>query len=394
MTKPKLLWHSNAPHAGTGYAQQTALFAESIAGDYDLGISAFYGVEGSPIRYRDVPVYPALANTHGNETIREHAKIHFGGELRDGMVVTLMDVWVLDPAVWRELNVASWVPIDHEPLPPPIADYFRRSTAVPIAMSRFGEQQLKDAGLSPLYCPHAIDTSIYRPLDQAESRRDTQIPEHAFVVGMVAANKGRSPSRKCFYESLSAFKMLLDQVPSAMLYLHTELSGLFDGVNLPELIDFLRIPREAVLFCDQYRAVHYPFPAETMAKLYSSFDVLLSPSMGEGFGIPTVEAQAAGVPVIVSDFSAQPELCGAGWKVSGRRTYTALKAEQFIPDVTDIADALTQAYAMRGNKSLRSEARKFALAYDLDRVYDEFMRPALLDASERFADREPVTVSA
>ena len=99
--KPKLLWHSNAPHAGTGYAQQTALFTPRLREEWDVGVSAFYGVEGSPIRYKDVPVYPALAQTYGNETIRDHAKVHFPEhELRNGLVLTLMDVWILNPAVW------------------------------------------------------------------------------------------------------------------------------------------------------------------------------------------------------------------------------------------------------------------------------------------------------
>lgn len=395
MTNPDLLWHSNAPHSPTGYGTQTALFCKHLKDHYNLGISAFYGVEGAPMKWAGIPVYPALGQTYGNETILSHADVHYANDLRGGLTVTLMDVWVLDPAIWRQLNLCCWVPVDHEPLPPPIAEFFHATQAVPLAMSRFGERMLRDAGLDPLYAPHGVDTTVYRPHPKDAARESLNVPQDAFVVGMVAANKG-NPSRKCFAESLEAFKALHDQHTDALLYMHTEYSGRFDGVNLPDLIDAIGVPRSAVLFPDQYRVVHYPYPLARMAEIMSAFDVLLMPSAGEGFGIPAIEAQACGVPVIVSDFSAQPELVGAGWLVSGQRHYTPLKAWQFKPDVADIYDALKRAYALSDSDraNAAAKARAFAQQYDIHAVLDEFMLPALEQARERFEDRKPLAVAA
>jgi glycosyltransferase involved in cell wall biosynthesis len=389
--KPRLIWNSNSPLAGTGYAVQTALFAPRLKDKWNIAIAAFYGVEGSPISFQGVPVYPGLGQTYGNETIRDHASVHFGGDLRGGLTFTLQDVWVLNPAIWREMNSVHWTPIDHEPCPPPISGYFHATAAVPIAMSRFGEEQLRNAGVEPLYCPHGVDTSTYKPVPKAEAREATNIPKDAFVVGMVAANKG-NPPRKCFMEAFQAFKAFRDRHPEAILYLHTEMSGKFDGVNIPEAIDLAGVDRSSVVFCDQYRVVHYPFPPETMAKIYSSFDVLLMASGGEGFGVPTVEAQACGVPVIVSDFSAQPELVGAGWTVSGTRHYTPLKAWQFIPNVEDMVAALEAAYG-RSRAERREDARKarkLAESYDVERVLHDHMIPALDAAWENFEARKPM----
>lgn len=389
--KQKLIWHSNSPWAGTGYATQTALFAPKIAEHYNLAISAFYGLEGGVIPWNGIPVLPAASpDGYGNDTIREHSGM-FGCDT----VFTLMDVWVLDPAVWSGLNIVSWVPVDHDPCPEPVLNHFRQTDAVPLAMARFGERTLRDAGLDPLYCPHGIDTKAYRPQDRSEAREAVGIDADSYVVGMVAANKG-NPSRKCFAEALEAFKAFRDLHKNAKLFLYTEALGRFGGVNLPELIQRLGIPSDAVIFPDQYRTVFYPNTPEKMGEIISTFDVLLAPSAGEGFGIPVIEAQACGVPVIVSDFSAQPELVGAGWLVEGSRTYTAIGSWQFKPSVQDILNALKRCHARsdREIEDMSGRARAHAEQYDVALVFENHMLPALEEAGKRFEARKPQALKA
>jgi glycosyltransferase involved in cell wall biosynthesis len=118
--------------------------------------------------------------------------------------------------------------------------------------------------------------------------------------------------------------------------------------------------------------------AEHLVVLYSAFDVLLNPSMGEGFGIPIVESQACGVPVIVSDHSAMTELCGAGWLVTGDPWWDAMQEAFFIaPAIDGVLAALEAAYEERANEDLRAYAVEFAQGYDADVVTEEFWLPAL-----------------
>ena len=391
--KPKLLWHSNSPTVSTGYGQQTAIFLERLKDSYDVACSAFYGVEGAVIPWKGIPILPGVGGTYGNEEIRAHLGM-FGGN-DPVTVITLMDVWVLDPQVWSGLDLACWVPVDHDPAPGPVVNFFKNSGAIPIAMARFGEKMLRDAGLDPLYVPHAIDTKAYRPHDKAESRRALGIEEDAYIVGMVAANKG-NPSRKCFAEALEAFKAFHDLNPKARLFLHTEATGRFGGVDLPALIHRLGLDPQTVIFTDQYRAVHFPHSAEKMGEIMSSFDVLLAPSAGEGFGIPVIEAQACGVPVIVSDFSAQPELVGAGWLVEGTRTYTAIGSWQVKPSVVDILKALKACHRRTDREvaNAAEQARAKALEYDVDTVFENYMLPALAEVHKRIEARRPKTLKA
>jgi len=53
-------------------------------------------------------------------------------------------------------------------------------------------------------------------------------------------------------------------------------------------------------------------PGEKMPGLYQSHDVLISPTVREGFGLSIAEAMACGLPVVASDCSSIPELVDHG----------------------------------------------------------------------------------
>lgn len=378
----KLLLHSNAPWAPTGYGQQTKLFAPELAEHYDLAISSFYGLEGDRLNWNDIPVFPGLGGEFGNDYLVKNAVSHFGAA-RDGLVLTLLDVWVLHPDVAGQVNMASWVPIDHSPAPPAVLNFFGRSGAIPIAMSRFGEHEL-DA-YDPLYVPHGVDTEVYKPYPKRQSREMLGADPDRFLVGMVAANKG-APSRKCFSQALQAFAEFRKKHDDAILYLHTNMNG---DEDLFAIKQALGIPDGAVCVADQYRINFRPLPPNLMAQLYSTFDVLLSPSAGEGFGVPILEAQACGIPAIVTNFSAMKEVCGSGWKVACTPRWTQQRSWQADPSVEAIIESLEQAYNLSAaeRKKASDLAVRHASDYDVKKVMADHFLPALKAVEERIEAR-------
>ena len=390
----KIMWHSNAPWVGSGYGQQSALFVPLISEmlGYESAFSAFYGLQGSRLGWvsqSGAPfiVYPGGFDGHGNDVLGAHTK-HWFGE-GGGLVVALTDPWVLAPMIVERLPMLAWTPVDHDPLMPRTHEWLMASKALPIAMSRFGERMIREAGHETVfYVPHGFDPNVFHPVVREEARDAFQIPHSAFVVGMVAMNLG-IPSRKCFAEAIQAFGIFQQHHDDALLYLHTKLETP-DGEDLPMLCKANKV---RAMSSDQY-GLALGVPASAVGAMMSGFDILLNPSRGEGFGIPMLESQACGTPVITTDFSSQPEVAPAemgNWNVGGQMTWTPFESFQKTPSVEQLVEALEEAYADSEDErhNRRHSVYAHAMAnYQARDIVETYWKPVLEQAEVEFGWRQ------
>jgi FkbM family methyltransferase len=136
-----------------------------------------------------------------------------------------------------------------------------------------------------------------------------------------------------------------------------------------------------------------------MVLRYQAFDVLLGVSMAEGCGLPLLEAQACGVPVIAGDWSAMGENVFAGWRVPIEESVpwpvSAYEACWRLPSIDAISVCLEQAYSTLQNsaeRTLLSEHARTQVVEHHDQAYlaEAYWRPVLEELARRIeAERVP-----
>lgn len=365
--KLRILWHSNSPWTPTGYGNQTALVTQGLhKAGYPIAVSSYYGLEGGILDMGGILCYPRIASTWGEDAMVNHAK-----DFKADIVISLCDIWILQTSAFKgNIKWIAWAPIDHDEVPPPVLVRAREAYKV-IAYSKHGQRAFKRKGIDALYIPHCIDTKVFYPRDKKESRKIFNIPEDAYCVGMVAQNKSL-PSRKAFQQSLEAFANFSKNKPQARIYLHTMMGTEQTGMNILEYCHHLKIA-DKIIYTAPYTYL-FKLGSEELAKLYSSFDVFLNPAMGEGFGIPIVESQACGIPVIIGNWTSMPELCGSGLTVeSSEKWWTPLAAYQYHPKVESIEKALETIFN-GDQEEYKKKAVEFTKQYDVDIVIKDWIK--------------------
>jgi glycosyltransferase involved in cell wall biosynthesis len=386
-----ILWLSVAPFAPTGYGTQTAQATRRLRdAGHNVAISVQAGLQWGKMEWDGIPLYPA-DHTRLNKRMLRHQAEDFaekcGCSPAEIQVISLFDIWPwVDRnmggmvADFKGMNIAAWLPVDSMPVSPKTCASLRTFDVTPIAMSRFGEQQLRESGFDPLYVPHGIDTNAYAPrTDRDRCKQIMGIDPEQFVVGMVAHNEGLQPARKAFPNVLQAFSAFQRDHDDAVLYLHTEPTGrAWNGLDLLGMASMFGIPESALAIVPQIPYLSGDIAPVGMSHIYSAMDVLANPSYCEGFGLPIVEAQACGTPVVVTAFSSMPELVGAGWTVGGTPWFNEAAGAMWMhPSTEEILAAFEAAYERRGDTGLREQAREFAVGYDADKVFAENWVPAL-----------------
>lgn len=388
----KICWQSNAGWSTSGYGVQTGIFTPALAqAGHEVTVAAYYGVQGSPIIKDGILNLPPLRDAYLNDIIESHM-LHTKADL----LLTFMDIWVLNPQIYGALPWCPWVPIDSEPILPATLDALKSAKWI-WAMSRWAEELIHKAELpqKTFYVPLAINTDEFRPINRAEARakigktweRDL---DGKFVVAMCSANVG-VPSRKGFFEAFSAFAELAKQYDDALLYCHTDPLGLY-GEPLDDVMALVGLDPQRVIFPNLY---HYQMGMLNPAYLntvYNAADVFLHASHGGGFEIPLVEAQAAGCPVICTAKTAMTELIFGGYPVLRTTPFMySPGALQFLPDIGELRDGLAWFHKQWewSDERARGVATERAVAYDYRHVLNTYMQPALDEIAEDLA-REAV----
>jgi len=146
----------------------------------------------------------------------------------------------------------------------------------------------------------------------------------------------------------------------------------------------------AIEYADQKNYHLWNIPTEEVANLYRAFDVFCLPSQGEGFGFPWLEAQASGCPTISVDTTGGKQLNFGGYLIPALEDYYKYSTHnswfvQAPPSAIDEQLELAYNEWLGGAvyKERRVSARKGALEYDWDIVYDKYWKPIIDKLSDK-----------
>lgn len=304
----KLLWISDAGRP-TGFGTVTHALAERLVRDYGheihvlaIGWDAKYPYEG-PLKLYRAEAGPAHNHLGYDRTLELVNRIEPDVVvLNEDIPMSLKRLTAnrFDPEkkVLGRQPIISYAPIDAYGIPQAWKDFAKLVTVVPY--TRFGAEALGLGG----YIHHGVDP-VFRRLpyvERMEVRKAFNIPPKAFVVGRIDTNSGRKDwgSTAKVMGGLTAGA----ERPVVGIF-HTKLNNPGSGVDLQAVL-----ARQKGTTCIVTNETDWP--VEDLVRLINAFDVTLSTSRGEGWGLSLAESLACGVPVVATKCSSIPEVVGPG----------------------------------------------------------------------------------
>ncbi|PFG30432.1 glycosyl transferase family 1 [Paramicrobacterium agarici] len=228
-----------------------------------------------------------------------------------GALVHRMDL-TLPPAPREVLTMhdtVAWRFSDEGTPNPAVLDEIRRAAAV-VCVSQNTAQDVADlTGRTDLRVVHpGVDERFFSPEPLSQQERESLGLSGPFVL-----HAGGASARKNLEALAAAWRIVHSSVPGVTL----AMAG-------PQH------PRRDALVADLPRVARLGRVAdELVPRLLASAEAVVVPSLYEGFGLPVIEAMAAGVPVIAARTSSLPEVAGGaavlvepdGWSIAEGMEY-------------------------------------------------------------------------
>lgn len=151
-------------------------------------------------------------------------------------------------------------------------------------------------GDEKVFVTHLAAPGNFRPAEQETARRHVR---KAYGLERFALCVGALNPAKILQSLLEAFRMISPEMCQTLAFAgpHIDVPGEFQRkVDMPSLSGRIRM-------------LGY-VGDDDLRMLYSSCEMLVYPSLYEGFGLPPLEAMACGAPVVASRNSSIPEVVG------------------------------------------------------------------------------------
>lgn len=298
----KLLWVGDAA-CPSGFAKCTHYTLDVLRRTWDVVVLGL-NYRGDPHQY-PYPIFPCWpgGDLFGVGRLEEMIDTH-----RPDLVVIQNDPWNI-PSYMAKVNrfrtpppVVGTIAVDGKNVKGTALNGLARA----LFWTKFARDEAAKGGMTVPsgIVPLGVDLNVYKPGPRDLARKRMGFSGdvlEGFIVGNVNRNQPRKHldlTIKYFAEWVTSFG-----VDDAFLYLHVAPTG-EKSVDCQQLAQYYGIA-DRVLVAEP--AVFVGASEYWMQQTYCAFDVQVSTTQGEGWGLTTLEGMACGVPQIVPDWSALGE---------------------------------------------------------------------------------------
>jgi glycosyltransferase involved in cell wall biosynthesis len=314
-----VMWHSwiNAPSGYAVSSQYLVLAMEQLGVDVRYGY--VYGVEEPPNddeRIMEVRRKPKDLDI--TQVVYGQGDVFFKNSGRYRVGYSMLEVTGIPPDWVEQANSLDeiWVP-----------SHFNLDTFAGSGVTR------------PIkVMPLGVDINYFHPFISSKKQHGRFVFLSVFEWG----------ERKAPEVLLQAYNQEFSGTDDVLLVLKVNNND--PAVNIERQIEAMRLrPDRAPVLV----VLNQKVPSYQMGSLYCSSDCFVLPTRGEGWGMPTLEAMACGLPVISTDWSAQTEFFGGdvGYPVEVKRLIPAVAKcpyyegfEWADPDVEHLAQLMRYVY--------------------------------------------------
>jgi glycosyltransferase involved in cell wall biosynthesis len=349
MSGEKILAIGDSLNGPTGFANNLMGISWCLADEYDVHVLGLQSNSANKIKItihgdtRDVIQHPNLPRGNGKWDFGARSLPHLLDQLRPDVLLTVNDIQMIshipnilyqNEAKIKMMDLPSkkmvsedallmdlkrniqmfkekyplnmkWIcyaPHDGEP-PMPQWNQIYSLADQKVAFCKYGQYIFKHYyGDNVPYIYHGVDTDLFKPLDKPEQLQDK------FVIGNFNRNQPRKQPVRC----LEAFAKFAKNKDDVLLHMQMDWNDQF-GWPIEYFSNILGIKGKMI----QPRQVG--MPREEVVKTYNMWDLNVTPTGGEGFGMTETEGMACEVPNIATDYTSTRELTIEG-KPSPRGT--------------------------------------------------------------------------
>jgi len=292
-------------------------------------------------------------------------------------IVFIQDIYVMKFSRFLCPTI-TWLPIHSEPLDKLCMESVSKFDSI-VTLSEFGKKQVlnKFSDKSVTIIPHIIDDELFYEIDElnykANLRKQYNISEEAYVC-LLISNNSEPENRKAFDVNLGGFADFQKNNKNAHLHIHTNVNLAF------KIMDYLKecdVPENKYTVCDQTKYKKKGYSDKEVADLYRMSDVLLYSTCVEGFGLPMLEAQSCGCPVIVNNFSTPPEYTKYGiiCEIEQMVYKEDFDAYTSMPSRSNLVEALEEMITWDDAKhyKLKMETKEFLKEFTYQKIKESWI---------------------